>query len=85
MAHWTTLFVEVPLSTFNPVKTVSISSVHSIKHEARPHPVQARWAYMPSVSCISGTTSTGHGVVAMTALQMRPVINRLSPVNVACP
>ena len=22
MAHWTTLFVEVPLSTFNPVKTV---------------------------------------------------------------
>jgi hypothetical protein len=22
MAHWNTLFVEVPLSTFNPVKTV---------------------------------------------------------------
>jgi hypothetical protein len=22
MAHWLTIFVEVPLSTFNPVKTV---------------------------------------------------------------
>src|SRR5262245_58502243 len=31
--------------------------------------------------CTRGTTRTGQGAVAMTALQMRPVIRRLSPVR----
>src|SRR5262245_61273724 len=31
--------------------------------------------------CARGTTRTGQGAVAMTALQMRPVIRRLSPVR----
>ena len=33
MAHWNTLFVEVPLITFNPVKTVNdlLKSAHQVK------------------------------------------------------